>query len=114
MLQGSKLRGCVQSRMVVKVGPFCRKGLCSLLQPATRSRLFGGQHDAVERMSALVVRLAAKVQPGRLDLPKSATAPSGAAAAGFSIGGGALMVGCSSISVDTRVGDRIRDELSAR
>ena len=57
------------------VGPFCRKGLCSLLQPATRSAFLKRQHVDVERTSALVVRLTAKVQPGRLDLPKSATAP---------------------------------------
>ena len=54
--------------MFVKVGPFCRKGLCSLLQPATKSAFLKGQHLAVERTSALVVRLTAKVQPGMLIL----------------------------------------------
>ena len=58
------------------VGPFCRKGLCSLLQPATSSTLIGSQRTTVERTSALVVRLAAKVLLGKEDLLKSATAPS--------------------------------------
>ena len=67
------------------VGPFCRKGLCSLLQPATRSAFLKRQHVDVERTSALVVRLTAKVQPGRLDLPKSATAPVCAGSGGKSL-----------------------------
>jgi len=54
----------VQSRIIVKVGPFCRKGLCSLLQPATNSTLIKGQRLAVERTSALVVRFPAKVLLG--------------------------------------------------
>ena len=58
---------------------FCRSFLPERTLPldatATRSALFNGRHAAVERTSALVVRLPAKVQPGRLDLPKSATAP---------------------------------------
>jgi len=65
----------VQSRTIVKVDPFCWKGLCSLLQPATSSTLIGSQLIAVEQTSALVVRLAAKVLLGKEDLPKSATAP---------------------------------------
>ena len=40
------------------VGSFCRKGLCSLLQPSTNSTLIGAAHIAVERTSELVVRLA--------------------------------------------------------
>ena len=43
----------------MKVGPFCRKGLCSLLQAATRATLTTERHFAVERTSALAVRLAA-------------------------------------------------------
>lgn len=66
----------VQSQMLVKVVPFCRKGLCSFLQAATRSPILKRQRVAVERISALVLRLMAKVQSGRLDLPTSATAPS--------------------------------------
>ncbi len=38
-------------------------------------RILKRQHLAVERTSAIVVRLTAKVQPGRLDLPNSADAP---------------------------------------
>ena len=78
--------------MIVNVA-FCRKGLCSLLQPATSATLIQEQHFLVERTSALAVRLAAKVPLGKRDLlrfalrqigkillgkedlPKSATAP---------------------------------------
>ena len=48
--------------------PFGRKGLRNLLPPATRRRLNHVGHVVVERTSAHRVRLAAKVQPGRLDL----------------------------------------------
>ena len=68
--------------MIVKAGPFCRKGLCSLLQAATRATLIKEQYILVERTSALAVRLAAigKILLGKEDLPKSVTAPQ----AGFS------------------------------
>jgi len=50
------------------VGPFCRKGLRDPSRPATKRRLIDIEHVVVERMFALVVRLAAKVLPGREDL----------------------------------------------
>jgi hypothetical protein len=68
----------VQSRIIVKVGPFCRKGHCSLLQAATRATLIKEQHFIVERTFALAVRLAAKVLLGKEDLQKSETAPNSA------------------------------------
>ena len=58
----------MRSRLVVKAGPVCRKGDCSLLQPATRSALSKRRHVADERTSSLVIRLPAKIQRGRLDL----------------------------------------------
>ena len=49
------------------VGPFCRKGLGG--EPSDQKRMKNQQPVAVERTSAPnVVRLTAKVQPGRLDL----------------------------------------------
>ena len=63
-------RNGVRLQMVVKVGPFCRKGHCSLLQPATHSMLLRAHRLAVERTSALVVRLAAKVPLGKLILTR--------------------------------------------
>ena len=66
----SDLIAIIAMRLLISAGPFCRNGLCSLLQPATISTSVQGQHLAVERTSALVVRLAAKVLVGKDDLSK--------------------------------------------
>ena len=41
-----------QSRMLVKVGPFCRKGLRDSSRHATKGRLIQEYSDVVERMFA--------------------------------------------------------------
>lgn len=72
--------------MLAKLGPFCGKDFAALLQVVTRSPILIGQHVAVERTSALMVRLTAKVQPDKLVLLKSMTASFEMAAIGANDG----------------------------
>ena len=72
--QSSGLRpGCFFIAVGDSVGPFCRKGLCNLLQLATKPKWNYGQPVAFERTFAHGFELRSKVLLGKEDLPSFTT-----------------------------------------
>jgi hypothetical protein len=69
---GHNWLGPVQSRMVVKVGPFCRKGLSPQGELSLQFVEDCRRHSIIACADVAASR---QVLPGRQDLPKYATAP---------------------------------------